>query len=213
MFENIESISYMIGVATVTIIAVLNPFGNLPLFLAMTDQIPVRLRQKLFRNILWVAFLIVLIFLFTGSFIMQYLFRVNLDSLRVAGGLVIGIMGLKNLLFTQTQHDVSNYQDLDFNALFKHSIIPMAFPILVGPGTLSTVVIIAEESNMLTAGGAVIASFLFLLILFHFSATIEKILGHLVLFVLSRIAQIFIIAVGVQMIVLGLQGMGVIKLP
>ena len=98
MFENIESISYMIGVATVTIIAVLNPFGNLPLFLAMTEQIPLRLRQKLFRNILWVAFLIVLIFLFTGSFIMQYLFRVNLDSLRVAGGLVIGIMGLKNLL-------------------------------------------------------------------------------------------------------------------
>ena len=92
-------------------------------------------------------------------------------------------------------------------------IIPMAFPILVGPGTLSTVVIISEESSMLDASGAVIASFLFLLILFHFSATIEKILGHLVLFVLSRIAQIFIIAVGVQMIVLGLQGMGVIKLP
>lgn len=213
MFENIESISYMIGVATVTIIAVLNPFGNLPLFLAMTEQIPLRLRQKLFRNILWVAFLIVLIFLFTGSFIMQYLFRVNLDSLRVAGGLVIGIMGLKNLLFTQTQHDVSDYQDLEFNELFKHSIIPMAFPMLVGPGTLSTVVIISEESSMLAASGAVIASFLFLFILFHLSAMIERILGHLVLFVLSRIAQIFIIAVGVQMIVLGLQGMGVVKLP
>ena len=213
MFENIESISYMIGVATVTIIAVLNPFGNLPLFLAMTEQIPLRLRQKLFRNILRVAFLIVLIFLFTGSFIMQYLFRVNLDSLRVAGGLVIGIMGLKNLLFTQTQHDVSDYQDLEFNELFKHSIIPMAFPMLVGPGTLSTVVIISEESSMLAASGAVIASFLFLFILFHLSAMIERILGHLVLFVLSRIAQIFIIAVGVQMIVLGLQGMGVVKLP
>ena len=213
MFENIESISYMIGVATVTIIAVLNPFGNLPLFLAMTEQIPLRLRQKLFRNILWVAFLIVLIFLFTGSFIMQYLFRVNLDSLRVAGGLVIGIMGLKNLLFTQTQHDVSDYQDLEFNELFKHSIIPMAFPMLVGPGTLSTVVIISEESSMLAASGAVIASFLFLFILFHLSAMIERILGHLVLFVLSRIAQIFIIAVGVQMIVLGLQGMGVVKRP
>ena len=213
MFENIESISYMIGVATVTIIAVLNPFGNLPLFLAMTEQIPLRLRQKLFRNILWVAFLIVLIFLFTGSFIMQYLFRVNLDSLRVAGGLVIGIMGLKNLLFTQTQHDVSDYQDLEFNELFKHSIIPMAFPMLVGPGTLSTVVIISEESSMLAASGAVIASFLFLFILFHLSAMIERILGHLVLFVLSRIAQIFIIAVGVQMIVLGLQRMGVVKLP
>ena len=213
MFENIESISYMIGVATVTIIAVLNPFGNLPLFLAMTEQIPLRLRQKLFRTILWVAFSIVLIFLFTGSFIMQYLFRVNLDSLRVAGGLVIGIMGLKNLLFTQTQHDVSDYQDLEFNELFKHSIIPMAFPMLVGPGTLSTVVIISEESSMLAASGAVIASFLFLFILFHLSAMIERILGHLVLFVLSRIAQIFIIAVGVQMIVLGLQGMGVVKLP
>ncbi|WP_299548498.1 MarC family protein [uncultured Helicobacter sp.] len=213
MFENIESVSYIIGVATVTIIAVLNPFGNLPLFIAMTEQVPIRLRQKLFRNILWVAFLIVLLFLFSGSFIMQYLFRVNLDSLRVAGGLVIGVMSLKNLLFSQTQQDFSNYKDLEFSELLKHSIIPMAFPMLVGPGTLSTVIIIAEESNMLIAAGAVVTAFVFLLILFYFSAMIEKILGHLVLYVLSRISLIFIVAVGIQMIVTGLQGMGVIKLP
>lgn len=211
MFGDIESVAYIIGVAIVTIIAVLNPFGNLPLFIAMTEQVPIRLRQKLFRNILWVAFLIVLLFLFSGSFIMQYLFRVNLDSLRIAGGLVIVVMSLKNLLFSQTQQDFSTYKDLEFSELLKHSIIPMAFPMLVGPGTLSTVVIIAEESNMLIATSAVITSFIFLLILFYFSAMIEKILGHLVLYVLSRISLIFIVAVGVQMIVTGLQGMGVIK--
>ena len=87
----------------------------------------------------------------------------------------------------------------------------MAFPMLVGPGTLSTVIIIAEESNMLIATSAVVTAFIFLLILFYFSAMIEKILGHLVLYVLSRISLIFIVAVGIQMIVAGLQGMGAVK--
>ncbi|WP_247600101.1 MarC family protein [Helicobacter cinaedi] len=85
-FDNLESTFHLVGLGAITIIAVLNPFGNLPQFLAMTDEVHTPLRQKLFRNILWTALLIVLIFLLTGSFIMQYLFRVNLDSVRVAGG-------------------------------------------------------------------------------------------------------------------------------
>lgn len=53
----------------------------------------------------------------------------------------------------------------------------MAFPMLVGPGTLASVIVIAEESNMLVAIMAVVVSFVFLFVLFYFSAMIEKILG------------------------------------
>lgn len=209
-FDNLESTLHLVGLGMVTIIAVLNPFGNLPQFIAMTDGVHTPLRQKLFRNILWTALLIVLIFLLTGSFIMQYLFRVNLDSVRVAGGIILIVMSLKNLLFSTAQQDYSEYKKLKFDELFKHSIIPMAFPMLVGPGTLASVIVIAEESNMLVAIMAVVASFIFLFVLFHFSAMIERILGKLVLYVLSRIALVFIVAMGVQMIIIGLRGMGVI---
>lgn len=211
-FEELESTLHLVGLGMVAIVAVLNPFGNLPQFIAMTDGVHTALRQKLFRNILWTAFLIVLIFLLSGSFIMQYLFRVNLDSLRIAGGLILIVMSMRNLLFSSstTKQDYSEYRKLKFDELFKHSIIPMAFPMLVGPGTLASVIVIAEESSMLVAIMAVVASFVFLFVLFHFSAMIERILGKLVLYVLSRIALVFIVAMGVQMIIVGLRGLGVI---
>lgn len=209
-FHDLESTLHLVGLGMVAIIAVLNPFGNLPQFIAMTDGVHTALRQKLFRTILWTAFLIVLIFLLTGSFIMQYLFRVNLDSVRVAGGMILIVMSMKNLLFAPIRQDFSDYKGLKFDQLFRRCIIPMAFPMLVGPGTLASVIVIAEESSLMVAIMAVVASFAFLFVLFHFSATIEKILGKLVLYVLSRIALVFIVAMGVQMIIIGLRGLGVI---
>ena len=209
-FDDLESTFHLVGLGMVAIIAVLNPFGNLPQFIAMTDGVHIALRKRLFRTILWTAFLIVLIFLLTGSFIMQYLFRVNLDSVRVAGGMILIVMSMKNLLFAPIRQDYADYKGLKFDQLFRRCIIPMAFPMLVGPGTLASVIVIAEESSMMVAIMAVVASFVFLFALFHFSATIEKILGKLVLYVLSRIALVFIVAMGVQMMITGLRGLGVI---
>lgn len=209
-FTEIESTLNLIGLGMVTIVAVLNPFGNLPQFIAMTEGIPTALRQKLFRNILWTALLIVLIFLLTGSFVMEYLFRVNLDSVRIAGGLILIVMSMKNLLFSVAKQDYSSYKEMEFDEMLRCSIIPMAFPMLVGPGTLASVIVIAQEGSYLVATIAVLASFVFLFVLFHFSAMIGKILGKLVLYVLSRIALVFIMAMGVQMIIVGLKGMGVL---
>ncbi len=201
----IESNLYAIILATITILAVLNPFGNLPQFISMTDGLEASIRKKLFRNIVFTAFCIVLIFLFSGPFIMTYIFNVTLDDVKVAGGLILIVMGLRNLLFSSTIQDYSQYQKMSFEDLFKHSIIPMSFPMLVGPGTLAAVIVISEEKNMFIAVGAVITAFIFIFILFHYAATIEKILGKLVLYVFSRIALVFIVAIGIKMLILGLK--------
>lgn len=210
MFGEIESTFHAIFIAAIAIIAVLNPFGNLPQFIAMTEGVEKSMRQKLFANIIFVAFCIVVIFLLSGSFIMNYLFRVSLDDVRVAGGLILAVMSLKSLLFSSANQDYSHYKGLDFENLFKHSIIPMAFPMLVGPGTLSTIVVISEERGIIVALGSIVGAFAFMLALFHFAAMIERVLGKLVLYILSRIALVFIIAMGTKMIVTGLRGMGIV---
>ncbi|MCW1359733.1 MarC family protein [Campylobacter sp. US33a] len=191
---------------SITLLAVLNPFGNLTQFLAMCENLPTNLRQKLFRNILYTACIIVLIFLISGPYIMKYMFRIGLDDLRIAGGLILVIMAIKNLLFqaSQVTKTFDGYQSLSEKELLKHSIVPMAFPMLVGPGTLSTVIVISEDSGMQIAIGAVIAAFAFMFILFHFAATVEKVVGKLILHVFSRISQVFIVAMGVKMIIVGI---------
>ena len=129
MFSNIESAVYAIFLASIAVVAVMNPFGNLPQFIAMTDGMPVKIRKHLFRNIVITAFVIVMIFLFAGPLVMDYMFRVSLNELRIAGGLILVVMGIKNLLFTNTStRDFAHYQNMSEDELIRRSIIPMAFP-------------------------------------------------------------------------------------
>ncbi|MFQ6341498.1 MarC family protein [Campylobacter sp. VTCC 70190] len=194
---------YAMFFAAITLLAVLNPFGNLTQFLSMSDGLPLMLRKKLFRTILYTALAIVLVFLLTGGLFMNYIFRVSLNDLRVSGGLILIIMAVKNLLFS-TKMATQNL-NLDEKDILKQSLIPMAFPMLVGPGTLASVVVIAEDEGLDVALGGVMIVFIFMFILFHFAATIEKIVGKLILHVFSRIAQVFIVAMGFKMIVVGLK--------
>ncbi len=207
MFSDIESELYAIVLIAIALLAVLNPFGNLTQFIAMTDGMTLSMRQKLFRSIVYTACIIVLIFLLSGPYIMKYMFRISLDDLRIAGGVILVIMAIKNLLFPASMAiiDVSHYQNLSESELLRKSIIPMAFPMLVGPGTLSTVVVMAGDKGMMVTIGAVIVAFVFMFILFHFAATIEKILGKLALHIVSRIVQVFIVAMGVKMIITGMK--------
>ncbi|STQ87196.1 MarC family protein [Helicobacter muridarum] len=208
MFSEIESNIHSILITSIAIIAVLNPFGNLPQFISMTEGVKTQFRQKLFRNIVFVAFCIVLVFLLSGSIIMNYLFHVSINELRISGGLILIVMSLKNLLFSSAYQDYSNYKNLNFDELFKQSIIPMSFPMLVGPGTLATVVVISEDKNIFIAIGAIVVAFAFMIMLFHYAATVERILGKLVLYIFSRIALVFVIAMGFKMIIIGLKNMG-----
>ncbi|ALV95420.1 membrane protein [Campylobacter jejuni] len=207
MFSSMGSELYLMFFAAITLLAILNPFGNLTQFLAMSDGLPLMLRKKLFRTILYTAFTIVLVFLLSGSLFMNYIFRVSLDDLRVSGGLVLIIMAIKNLLFSTkiATKDFSSYQDMDDKEILRQSLIPMAFPMLVGPGTLASIIVIAEDGGLDVALGGVMIAFIFMFILFHFAATIEKIVGKLILHVFSRIAQVFIAAMGFKMIIVGLK--------
>lgn len=207
MFSSMGSELYLMFFAAITLLAILNPFGNLTQFLAMSDGLPLMLRKKLFRTILYTAFTIVLVFLSSGPLFMNYIFRVSLDDLRVSGGLVLIIMAIKNLLFSTkiATKDFSSYQDMDDKEILRQSLIPMAFPMLVGPGTLASVIVIAEDGGLDVALGGVMIAFIFMFILFHFAATIEKIVGKLILRVFSRIAQVFIVAMGFKMIIVGLK--------
>ncbi|HEG5484971.1 TPA: MarC family protein [Campylobacter coli] len=207
MFSNVGSELYLMFFAGITLLAVLNPFGNLTQFLAMSDGLPLALRKKLFRTILYTALAIVLAFLFSGPLFMNYIFRVSLDDLRVSGGLVLIIMAIKNLLFSTklVTQSFDSYQEANEKEILRQSLIPMAFPMLVGPGTLASVIVISEDGGLDIAFGGVIIAFIFMFALFHFAATIEKIVGKLILHVFSRIAQVFIVAMGCKMIIIGIK--------
>jgi multiple antibiotic resistance protein len=186
------------------LLAILNPFGNLPVFISMSDDLDEPTRAKLFRSIVYTAAIIMFIFAFIGQFVMENFFGLNVAELRVAGGLLFLIMGTKNLLFPQIAGDESK-KVINYDENVGKRIVPMAFPILVGPGTLSTLILVHNVSGMIITLISISVVILITFLLFINIKSIEKLLGKLVLYVISRIMQVFIMAIGAKMIVIGLK--------
>lgn len=194
-----------LGMAVFALLAIMNPFGNLPVFMSMSEDLTRPTRDKLFRTVVLVAAVIVIVFALVGNIIMTVFFRIGLPELRIAGGILLVVLGLKNLMAPQeNKSHITPSDGVNESEQVHKRIIPMAFPILVGPGTLSTVIILEHEYGMMSTLLAVLISCAIIFILFMQANIIERFVGKLTLFVLSRIMQVFITAVGVRMLVTGL---------
>ena len=209
MFSNVGSELYLMFFAGITLLAVLNPFGNLTQFLAMSDGLPLALRKKLFRTILYTALAIVLAFLFSGPLFMNYIFRVSLDDLRVSGGLVLIIMAIKNLLFSTklATQSFDSYQEANEKEILRQSLIPMAFPMLVGPGSLTTALIGRSENGLTSNSFSILVAFIIIYLVLMVGNYLERIFGKLVLYILSKVMQIFIMSIGFRIFFDGLSHM------
>lgn len=188
-----------------TIIGILNPFGNVPLFMSMTQGQKPEVRKKIYNLIVITGFGILTAFIFTGNFFMNYLFKIDMNELRVAGGMILIIVALRNLLGISSSNTSADSHEMTMKEATRFAVTPLTFPIMVGPGSISTVLIIRQESGVWITLGAVLLTFLIIKFLFSISKFLDRIFGELVLYVLSRIMQIFIMAVGVKLIVMGLK--------
>jgi len=125
-----------------------------------------------------------------------------MEEVRIAGGLILIVVAFNNLLFSKkkskTEIDTITEEDA-----MKMGVTPFAFPMLVGPGSMATAMILKQQDGFIvTALGTTIAFVLIKLLLMS-GKYVEKIFGKLVLYLLSRIMQIFIMAVGVRLLITG----------
>ena len=184
----------LIFINALMLIAVLNPFGNVPLFIGMTETMERDMRKKVFKAIAVTGFFITWIFSLIGEFLMTNFYRINMNELRMAGGLILVLMAVKNLIFPaiKRQHE----HKLSLEEQIKQAVIPMAFPMMVGPGSLTTALIGRSEYGVVSNSMSIFTAFLLIFLVFMIGNYLERILGKLVLYILSRVMQIFIMAIG-----------------
>ena len=188
--------------STLTLIAILNPFGNVPLFIGMTEGMEKKERVKILNVVVLTAFLITLIFSLLGNFLMTKFYQIGMDELKMAGGLILIVIATKNIIMPGTEKDGDT--SCSESDQLKKAIIPMAFPMLVGPGVLTTVLITRAKYGMLVNIESIVVSFIIIYAVLWVGNYIERILGKLVLYILSRVMQIFILAIGFRIFFIGL---------
>jgi len=200
----------------ITLFALLNPIGMLPVFISYTanERKEVQRLVALFVSLTVMALL--LVFLLIGAPILQF-FGVSLNSFRIAGGillLIIGI-GIVNGKSSDNKEEIvttaaSNYLT-QAKSIYSQIVIPMAMPLLVGPGVIANVILYSSEaSSKIGTGLAIELILMIVLVSFLVFATLaagkllQKMIGNIGLNITQRIMGLFVAAIGVQFMVTGI---------
>ncbi|WP_170464277.1 MarC family protein [Ruegeria arenilitoris] len=189
--------------------AIMNPITNLPVFLSVTDGLPPAEQRKVATKTALYCLILGAAFAAVGNQTLG-LFGISVDDLRVAGGLVVLMIGL-NMLNGKpssshhgTEGERESYPEPDTVAFY-----PLAFPILVGPGTITTLILYA--SHIKSAFDATVYAAVFLAVLlslfvtFWNASAIAKRLSDNARVIMSRFMGMILSAIAIGMIAAGLK--------
>ncbi len=178
---------------------IMDPIGNVPLFLSTLKNVPIERRRKIIIRELLIALLVLLFFMFTGKYILQLL-QIAQSSLGIAGGIMLFIIAIK-MIFPGRRN------------LFDHSdnmeplVVPLAVPLLAGPSAIAAVILLMaqEPSRWLEWMVALVVAWLVAGIILVSSETLGRRLGVRALLAIERLMGILLMLVSVDMILDGIK--------
>ena len=200
---SITDILTFAGIAFSTLFPLINPIGGVPAFSGMTTHDTPDFRKSQARKISINVFLILITFLLIGKLLLE-LFGISLGVLQIAGGLIVANTGwqMVNSKADDEKTSTSKIQNVDI------SFMPMAMPILSGPGAIGAVIGLATGAKHLEDYvGFVIGIFLIGLVTYLFlilSLPLMKKLGSTGINVLTRMMGFFILAIAVNLVYQGI---------
>lgn len=187
---------------------ILDPFAAVPIFLALTKTYSVQERGRI-ANISAVTVLLVLVVAsLTGETLLQGM-GTSLASFRIGGGIVLLLMALA-MLSGQTG-TVRSTPEEEAEAADKNAIavVPLAIPLMAGPGSISTVIIQMQRSSTEYHGLLVIFSIflvcLLLWLVLRMASTIGKALGPIGLNIINRLFGLILTAIAIEIMANGLK--------
>lgn len=200
----------------ITLFALLNPLGMLPIFISYTAHERSKVQRIVALFVSLTVMILLLIFLVIGSPMLQF-FGVTINSFRLAGGILLLIIGInivngtdssggKALLVQENENDLTQAK-----SVYRQIVIPMAMPLLVGPGVIANVILYANEALAKKKGGLGIELILMTILVCFFVFVVlvsgkwlKRFMGDIGLSITQRIMGLFVAAIGVQFMVTGL---------
>jgi MarC family membrane protein len=185
--------------AILLLIIIMDPIGNVPVFLSILKNIPANRRRIIIIRELLIALSILLFFMFIGRYILQML-EIEQSSLGIAGGIILFIIAIR-MIFPGTKPMFSH------NEATEPLIVPLAIPMLAGPSAIAAVILfMAQEPNRWLEWTlvVVVACFIAGVILIS-SEVLGRKLGNRALIAIERLMGILLIMVSVDFILDGIK--------
>jgi multiple antibiotic resistance protein len=202
----------ILGLSLVSLSAiffVVDPFAAIPFFLAMTRDSPVEKRRATALRASVTAGLVLATFALAGAWVFKLL-GITLGAFKIAGGVVLLLLAL-DMIRTQpsrtriTEGEVEAGADKDDVA-----IVPLAMPLLAGPGSIATVIVLMSRAragpwwHALPVLGAIVVTAAGCYVILASAARTERVLGRTGLAILERAAGLLLVAIAIQFMLDGL---------
>ena len=187
----------------------MNPFSTAPLFISLAAGLDERARNRTALTACLYAFAILVVFLLLGAAIIDF-FGISVPGIRVAGGLIISVLGLRMLFPPAPPHVSQGSCPPEMEIAFT----PLAMPSLAGPGSISVVVTAASqirsnhpEDYVIIYTGVIVGMAMTLLVAFlilRAASSMARILGPSGIDALTRIFGFLLVAIGMQFLLIGI---------
>lgn len=198
--------------AFTTLFIIIDPPGLAPVFIALTQGMTAAERRAIAIRACIVSAALMMVFLLLGEAVLGFV-GISMDAFRIAGGILLFLTAL-DMLFQRRQ---ARREDNAAEGQAEHhddpSVFPLALPLIVGPGAITTLILLAGSArgpaDLGAIAGIVLAVLLIVFLAFLAAPAIERGLGRTGLNIVTRVLGMLLAALAVQFVLDGLRGFGI----
>lgn len=198
--------------AFAVLFVIIDPPGCAPIFATLTNGTSRKHQRTMAFKSVAVATVILVLFAYFGDFVFEKL-GISLDALRIAGGIMLFIIGLDMVFEKRTETREERAEDLLEETADPEdiSVFPMGIPMIAGPGTMASLLILSSQAGnampqQLAIMGALAAVLVITLISFLVAGPLMKLMGKTFTNVLTRVLGVLLATLASQFVLDGIKG-------
>ena len=193
-----------------TLFIIIDPPGLVPLFIALTRGMDKAHQRAIGIRACLVAGALMLVFLFLGEAVLGFI-GISMPAFRIAGGVLLFLTAL-DMLFERRQTRRQGSAEEGADPDHDPSVFPLALPLIVGPGAITTIILLAGQARgpaeFAAVAGVLAANLVIVFVAFLAAPSIERALGRVGINVVTRVLGMLLAALAVQFILDGLRSFG-----
>ncbi len=201
MYEVIISAAPDLIKATISLFIIVDPLGNLPILVSLTEKMDGEERKRTFQAATATGIILLLFFALLGEQIL-ILFRISMQSFMIAGGILLLLIAMRMLLTGSWNGEGASQESV--------GVVPIAIPLLVGPGAITTTILNIRLFGVAVTVASVLIVFSVVWLTLRFIDQIHRLLGRSGSLIISRVMALIIAAIAVEYIIEGIYGLSMV---
>jgi multiple antibiotic resistance protein len=183
--------------SVVSLFVVVNPLGKVPILITLTQRMEKQNKKLVSKNAVITTAVLLTVFAVAGIQLLS-IFGISIFSFMIAGGVLLFIISIEFITHGEWRYGRSSISG-------DSGIVPLAFPLLAGPGAITTVIISLQAYGWIVSIISIVFVVILTYLIFPLQNPISRILGRRGSIVTTRVFAIFLAAIAVQYIVEGLR--------